>query len=143
MGVLEGCGESDNDCYQEVHKVLQDAHLQTGRRLGNRDWVNVFSAIGKSFGSPWRLLTGVSSLIVTGTKFLDDRNQLSNGGIVNFVHSPIHFPEEQASQVGALPATTAITVSAQSSESSAAATVSAIPDPASSIQGYVLQCALT
>ncbi|KAM0280464.1 hypothetical protein ACHAQH_004043 [Verticillium albo-atrum] len=99
-GVLEGCGEMNDQCYQDVNKILDEAHIQTDRALDSRQWATAIAFIARVWKSIKRLKEGIAALSIAiwGTT----QGPANDKGTF--------WPESQASNVGNLPADQSVTV---------------------------------
>ncbi|KAK5653023.1 hypothetical protein OQA88_9309 [Cercophora sp. LCS_1] len=123
-GVLEGCGQLDNQCYQDVVKVLQDGSIQMDKRLESRQWLVTAGTIAKVLQTGVKIVEGIGAIVVAVFAVIkgpgDDKGQF--------------WPDVVASAVGKLPDDALITVSAGDS---AVVTITQAPNPTASLEGSV------
>jgi hypothetical protein len=105
----------NDQCYQEVNKVLEDAHIQTDKRLESRQWLALAAFVGRVWKTIKRLKGAIASLSLASW-FAHKQSENYKG---NF------WPEFAASSAANIPEATPITLSA---EGSAVATVTQAPD---------------
>ncbi len=118
QGVLDACGQPDNQCYQDVGNVLRSAELQIDGQLERRGFAQLLSKTFKS----------VADIFLEITVILDLDWRLRN----QEVNDPgLFIPVQDASKASALAAATAVTISA---EGSGVGTVTPTPHP-TSLQG--------
>ncbi|KAK1760056.1 hypothetical protein QBC47DRAFT_333896 [Echria macrotheca] len=123
-GVLDGCGQPSDQCYQDVSKVLEDAVIQTDKHLQSRQLVVIIAFIARVWKSISRLKGAIAALTVAG--WLGGKQRANDKG--NF------WPEVAASGAVNIPQATPITVLAGGS---AVVTITQAPDTSTSLEGSV------
>lgn len=125
-GVLEGCGKVDNQCYQEVIKVLQDGTIQMDKRLDSRQLIVAAATIAEVI-QDIREIVEIVGMITVVYKVIVNALGIEKGN-----HVPVVF----ASAAAKLPQATPITISAGGS---AVITITQSPTPTLALQGYVFK----
>ncbi|KAK4446419.1 hypothetical protein QBC34DRAFT_469822 [Podospora aff. communis PSN243] len=120
-GVLQGCGAADNQCYQEVVKVLrEEGTIQMDKRLDKRAVLIAAATIAEV------LQTGIKVIEALGAVLLAFGALFGGSGS----EKGHHWPGVVASAAGKLPQATPITVSAGGS---AVATITKAPIPIATV----------
>ncbi|KAB5539434.1 hypothetical protein GE09DRAFT_1248586 [Coniochaeta sp. 2T2.1] len=123
-GVLEGCDKPNDQCYQEIAKVLEDAFIQTDKHLESRQWLVVVGFIARVWKTVKRLKEAIAALSLA--IWIANHQHGNDKG--NF------WPEVAASGAANLPDATPITVSAGGS---AVATITQAPNPTITLERSV------
>ena len=124
-GVLEGCGDSIDQCYQEVAKVLHDAFVKIDNGIERRQAgpdIEGMNEVAQGWGSLANVKDGASYLIAAdwaaNKKYGDEKGSF--------------WPDEAAIGIANFANATSLTVSAGGS---AVMTITQAPDPTTSLKG--------
>ncbi|KAI0004056.1 hypothetical protein F4779DRAFT_630464 [Xylariaceae sp. FL0662B] len=112
-GILEGCGKTDNKCYQEVREVLQSSNLEIDSQLNRRGFAQLLSKTFKKVAFVFSMIT--SHLISNWHVRHGEVGELG-----------LFVPAAKASEASVFATASKILVSAQGS---AVATITPTPDP--------------
>lgn len=99
QGVLDGCGEIDNQCYQDVNEILNSADLEIDGSVNRRGLVALLSKTFKAFVG---VFLDITSILITNWKIRQQEVQ----------EEGLWLPDAKASDAGAVASATEITVSA-------------------------------
>jgi hypothetical protein len=116
--VLDGCGEVDNQCYQDINKVFLSADLEMDGALNRRGFVELLS---KSFRTSALIFFDIAAALLANWKARQQEVQ----------ELGIWIPDSKASAAGTIATATDITISAGGTP---VATITQTPD-ATQLQG--------
>lgn len=112
-GILKGCGQADDKCYQGVREVLYDADLEIDSQLDRRGFAQLLS---KTFKKAGAVFSFIASALMSN--WYTRHQEVEDSGL--FV------PQAKASEASELATATKVTISAGGS---AVVTVTPTPDP--------------
>jgi hypothetical protein len=110
--VLDGCGEFNDECYQDVNKVFSTADVEIDAALDRRGFASLLS---KTFKSTIDIMFDISVILIAMFKVRQQEVQ----------ELGIWIPNSRASDVGSVATATDVTISAGGT---AVATITQTPD---------------
>ena len=123
QGVLEGCGQLDDKCYQETREVLRSADLEVDSKLERRNFGHMLS---KTIKGGWAIFADFAANLYMS---LFQKSKDLEGA-----ESFMFIPVSKASEAAKLETATDVVISAGGT---AVATITPKPDP-TSLKGCVV-----
>lgn len=99
QGVLDGCGQIDNQCYQDINTVFLSADLTMDGALDRRGFASLLS---KTFKSSYAIFLNIAAALLANWKARQQEVQ----------ELGIWIPNDKATDAGAIATATGVTISA-------------------------------